>query len=91
MSLFSEEPDIDAAAVARFHKKADTDGSDRSLHHTLGNKDGQAAKGNHIHDGKNGLPVLSGFTITGAKGGNTALASVINALKLLGATDTTTP
>ncbi len=42
------------------------------------------------HNGKNSVRILKGVTITGAKGGNVALASVIAALVKLGATDSTT-
>ena len=76
--------------VERFHTNADTDGSEGSLHHTLGPRKGQAAGGDHDHRGGNSVALLQGVTISGARGGNTALASVIAALVDLGATDNTT-
>jgi hypothetical protein len=80
----------DAKAVEKFHEKADTDASQTALHHTLGSRNGQASPGDHNHNGKNSKKLLQGTTITGAKGGNAALASVISALVKLGATDNTT-
>jgi len=79
-----------AEAVEKFHQKDDADVRDESHHHTLGIGPTQAAKGSHNHMGGNGLPILTGQTITGAKGGNTALASVIALLAAMGATDATT-
>ena len=76
--------------VAKFHTNSDKDGSKSGQHHTLGPGAFQAAAGNHTHDGVSSLPLLDGVTISGAKAGNTALASVIAALVLLGANDTTT-
>lgn len=76
--------------VAQFHTNADTDGDEGSLHHTLGPRKGQAAPGDHDHRGGNSVALLQGVTITGAKGSNAALASVIAALVELGATDNTT-
>jgi hypothetical protein len=79
-----------AAEVAEFHTNADTDGKKTSLHHTLGAGAMQSAPGSHIHDGGDSKQLLDGFTISGVKAGNTALASVIAALVELGANDTTT-
>lgn len=78
-------------AVSDFHKNADTDGSDGSIHHTLGPRKGQAAPGDHDHRGGNSVLLLDGVTISGSRGGNAALTSVIAALVELGAVDTTTP
>jgi len=64
--------------------------------HTLGTARHQAATGDHEHD-VNELrdaikPILlSGVTLTGSRGGNAAVASIIAALVSLGATDGTTP
>jgi hypothetical protein len=82
-----------AKEVSDFHTHADTDGSAKAAHHTLGPGPAQASPGNHSHDGGASVQIipLSGITIAGAKGGNAALASVINALVFLGATDSTTP
>lgn len=76
--------------VEKFHRKADTDGSETSAHHTLGNGRNQAAPGNHDHRGGSSVLLLDGFTLTGSRGSNAALASVIAALVELGATDSTT-
>lgn len=85
--------------VNDFHDNADTNRSPRALHHTLGALPGQASPGDHSHNGGSSqvlsiedLPKpLLGVSITGSRGGNLALASVINALKELGASDATTP
>lgn len=76
--------------VARFHTNADTDGDEGSLHHTLGPRKGQAAPGDHDHRGGSSVELLTGSTITGSRGGNAALTSVIALLVELGATDNTT-
>jgi hypothetical protein len=39
-----------AKEVREFHSNADTDGSAKALHHTLGPGPSQAAPGNHTHD-----------------------------------------
>lgn len=76
--------------VQDFHTYSDKDGSPQAQHHSLGAGADQAAPGNHSHDGGSSKFLLEGVTLTGAKAGNTALASVINALVTLGATDSTT-
>ncbi len=76
--------------VKDFHENDDVDGSDKSHHHTLGPGIGQAAPGQHFHDGGSSPLLLSDVKITGSRGGNTALASVISVLVALGATDQTT-
>ena len=81
---------VDARAVKDFHQNADTDFGKASAHHTLGVNPSQASPGSHNHDGSNSKALLAGVTLTGAKGGNVALASVIAALVTLGATDSTT-
>jgi hypothetical protein len=80
----------DAKTVERFHDKADTDASQTAIHHTLGTKNGNAAAGDHNHNGKNSVRILKGTTITGSRAGGAALISVIDALEKLGATDSTT-
>jgi hypothetical protein len=79
-----------AKEVEVTHTNADTDGSNNSIHHSLGFKRGQASPGDHTHDGGTSKLLLEGVTLTGVKAGNTALASVIAALAALGATDNTT-
>lgn len=80
----------DAASVRDFHTYDDVDIGPDSHHHTLGPGVNQSASGAHNHDGNNSVLLLEGVTITGSKGGNTALASVIAALAQMGATDSTT-
>lgn len=77
--------------VAKFHTNADTDGSDGSLHHTLGARKGQAAPGDHDHRGGNSVALLLGNDITGSKASGAALQSIIDILVELGARDLTTP
>lgn len=85
-----DNPRPDAAAVEDFHTNADTDIRRESLHHTLGPGEAQAAPGSHSHDGGDSALLLSGMTLSGSRGGNVALISVIAALVRLGATDNTT-
>lgn len=69
----------------------DRDGSEFAIHHTLGPRPGQASPGPHIHSGEDAPMIMNGVTLTGAKGGNVALANLITALsKALGFTDGTT-
>lgn len=79
-----------AKEVAIYHTNADIDGGPKAIHHTLGPGLGQSSPGNHTHDGGSSKLLLEGTTITGAKGGNTALASVISILVQLGALDAST-
>lgn len=77
--------------VNSFHARDDVDSSWQAHHHTIGIKHDQASAGDHKHDGKNSLQLMKGVTITGAKGGNVALANLITALaNALGFTDSTT-
>lgn len=76
--------------VRDFHERDDLDGGKNAHHHTLGVTQDQASPGNHNHDGSNSTQLLAGITLSGAKGGNVALASVVAALVGLGATDSTT-
>lgn len=81
---------FDPRIVQQIHKNADTDSGKTAVHHTIGPAPDQVASGAHVHDGNESRQLLSGVTITGARGGNVALASVIDALEALGATDNTT-
>lgn len=76
--------------VEKFHQNADTNARKAAIHHTIGTGDTNAAAGNHNHRGGDSIQLLTGITITGSRGGNIALLSVIQALVALGATDTTT-
>lgn len=81
-----------AKELLDFHTHDDVDGGPKSHHHTLGPAPNQAAAGDHSHDGGSSAKIypLEGITISGSRGGNAALASVISALVQLGATDVTT-
>ena len=80
-----------ADLVAKFHANSDVDAGNLSQHHTLGSFPGQAAPGPHTHDGGTSKQLMEGVTLTGAKGGNVALANLITALAAaLGFTDNTT-
>ncbi|HET7713277.1 MAG TPA: hypothetical protein VFK94_02310 [Patescibacteria group bacterium] len=83
--LNSDSPLRTARVHADVHVYSDVDQDRTSQHHTLGNAEFQAAPGNH------GKRHLAGIRITGSRGGNAALASVIAALVKLGADDDTTP
>ena len=88
---YERQDGVDPQTVKKFHEKADTDASAIAIHHTLGPKNGNAAPGDHNHIvGTPYKKLLAGVTLTGAKGGNVALASVCAALVKLGATDSTT-
>ncbi len=80
----------DAQTVQEFHTNADTDVRTESIHHTLGQGPNQASPGDHLHDGGSSPLLLAGTTISGSRGGNVALQSVISALVRLGAIDSTT-
>lgn len=79
-----------AEEVEKLHTFADTDGRKEAIHHTLGVGSNQASPGDHNHRGGDSLQLLTGITLTGSRGGNIALLSVIQALVALGATDSTT-
>ncbi len=79
--------------VAAFHAGSDVDSSTFSQHHTLGVKHNQATYGDHSHDGKSSRLVGDGqnLTVSGAKGGNAALTSLIAMLQqVIKFTDNTT-
>lgn len=74
------------------HAKSDVDSGQFAQHHTLGLKHNQAAPGDHTHDGSDSRLIGKGkgLSVTGAKGGNVALANLINMLKqVIDFTDTT--
>ena len=78
-----------AEEVEQLHTNADTDIRRESIHHTLGAGASQAAPGDHRHDGGDSALLLEGVTLSGSRGGNVALVSIIQALVKLGATDST--
>lgn len=88
--LSQREGALDARVVQKIHERADTDAGRTALHHTLGVMPNQASPGNHIHDGTTSARPLSGFNLSGSRGGNAALPSIIACLVQLGATDNTT-
>lgn len=85
-----------AKEVLDFHTHADTDGSAKAVHHSLGSGANQASPGNHSHDGGASAVILpldvAGVTLTGSRA-NLAqmMATILPALVALGAVDNTTP
>jgi hypothetical protein len=77
-------------AVTAFHKNASVDTRAEDVHHTLGSDHNQAAPGDHQHKGGDSVALFAGITITGARGGNSAVASIIALLTQFGAKDSTT-
>jgi hypothetical protein len=55
---------------------SDVDSDSSAQHHTIGPGQTQAASGSHSHNGSDS-PVLFSGTITGSRGGNAAVASLI--------------
>lgn len=86
-----DKPKATAEEVEAFHTNSDTDTRAEAQHHTLGASSTQAAPGNHKHDGGDSELLLTGLTITGSRGGNTSLPSIIACLVRLGATDSSSP
>lgn len=86
----AERSNADATHVDDFHEQSDLNTRSEAQHHTLGPSQNQAAPGNHNHDGGTSIPLWEGNTISGSRGGNMALASVISILVQKGAVDSTT-
>lgn len=82
---------LNSEQVEKLHQWDDVDVRPESHHHTLGPGPNQSAGGSHMHRGGDSLPLLSSVTISGSRGGITALPSIISALVALGAVDTTSP
>ena len=85
------------------HRQSDVDSSPHSQHHTLGTARSQASPGNHIHDGFTspklgpmnmdpaGNVTVPALSISGSRGGNAAVASIIALLQnVINFTDNTT-
>lgn len=87
-----ESPETAASA----HYRSDVDASQTALHHSLGASRNQASPGNHIHDGTSSPKlgtkkfstvvgqegvIVNSLSISGSRGGNAALASLIALLK----------
>lgn len=90
MATFNEEDKPSPQKVHDFHTNADTDQDGDAIHHTLGQGQGQASPGNHVHNGADAPLLLEGVKLVGSRGGNSALVSIIGALVKLGAEDGTT-
>ena len=84
------DPSPSADVVRVFHTNVQVDTRKEDVHHTLGTSGNHAAAGNHNHHGGDSVLLLGGIVLTGSRGGNTALQSVIQALVSLGAKDSTT-
>ncbi len=71
--------------VNNFHSRSDVDSSQSAQHHTIGIGHNQTSAGDHIHDGSSSRKLGQGLnlSISGSKGGNAALASVIALLSNL--------
>lgn len=85
--------DISPTKSKDAHVNSDVDSSVLSMHHTLGNRKTQAATGDHLHNGVNGLKLTATPKpiLTGAKAGNVALTNLIAMLGLwIDFTDNTT-
>lgn len=82
-----------ARQINQLHENADTNAGPNAAHHTLGVNRNQASPGDHVHDGKASKKVGAGLgiVVTGSRGGNAALASLITQLqKVITLTDSTT-
>lgn len=79
--------------VNNLHTRSDVDAHTYAQHHTLGTSRNQASPGDHIHDGASSKPIGNGMglSISGSKGSNAALGSLISMLKnIISFTDNTT-
>lgn len=81
-----------AETVNDFHRYSDVNARTESQHHTLGNRPTEAAKGDHTHDGTNGIALLDGITFTLSRTANVAsiLDQICDALERIGASNQTT-
>ena len=87
-----KDPYPPADEVASFHRNADTDGSETSMHHTLGSSNYQASPGDHTHDGGSSQMIIRDMAITGSQSNPQSMwPSIIAILVRLGAKDSTTP
>lgn len=91
MAMTSPNREIGPAEVNALHTHDDLDTGSFSHHHTLGPLANQAAPGPHKHDGRDSAQLKLG-TVTGSRGGNAALASLLTLLANKGViTDSSTP
>lgn len=100
-------PGAPPQASAATHARSDVDSSVIALHHTLGSNRNQSSPGTHTHDGttSNKLgpmqfdttvgqegKIIPALSITGSRGGNAAVASIIALLgNFVNFKDNTTP
>lgn len=90
---YSKWSEVPPEMVNKLHSRDDVDTSWSAHHHTTGIRRNQASPGDHDHAGFNSRKLGHGlgYAISGSKGGNAALASVIAMLKsVIEFTDTTT-
>ena len=80
------DTDVSSEQVEKFHLNADTDVRDESIHLTLGPNPGQAAPGDHNHDGGTSAYLLSDFSIQTSASISAWRLQVEAALARLGAT-----
>lgn len=68
--------------VAQLHRNADTDSQPSAAHHTLGSTATQASPGSHQHKGTDQSRRLYDppGSVTGSRGGNAALQSLLSVL-----------
>lgn len=88
-----KDPSPEPREVNLFHKRSDVNSGPNAQHHTIGVDRNKASPGDHVHDGKSSrkLGHAQGLTISGSKGGNAALASLITMLgNFIDFTDNTT-
>lgn len=66
--------------VQDFHRNSDLNKSLDALHHSLGTGQYQAAAGNHVHDGSNGVALLEADSISGVLTNNAQLPFIVKDL-----------
>jgi hypothetical protein len=82
--------EVSARVINAMHRRSDVDAKATAQHHTLGVQRNQASPGDHVHDGKAGAGL--NLAVSGSRGGNAAVASILTMLKnVISFTDNTTP
>lgn len=66
--------------VNEFHRYDDVDNTPESHHHTLGIEPNQASPGDHTHNGRDSAALFGALVVSGSRGGNAALASLLSVL-----------
>lgn len=90
---YSKWSQLGPSEINQLHSRDDKDISDEAHHHSLGYGHNQSSPGDHTHDGSRSRKLGHGLglTISGSKGGNAALASLITLLEnFIEFTDSTT-